>query len=124
MEREITIVNSSDRDWTKGRYILAVGDGFSKDLFMIWADHLEDALDACVDYLEENDMEGIFADDYIGSEVERLISEGMEEDEAFTEASVDHMSAGNHGRWLSCDDWLLVAENPTRAEILELQGRA
>ena len=39
----LVLVNPTDRDWTKGRYVLAFG-AYGWTRLMVWASSLEDAL--------------------------------------------------------------------------------
>lgn len=114
----ITLVNPSDRDWTRSRYILHVGPyGWSK--YMVWANCLGDALDEVVDHLAENSP-GMLYDDQVAEEYNRCIAMGMPEEEAIELAESDMMVAGNCGNYIASWEWGILAENPTRDELLEL----
>ncbi len=117
---EIAIVNPGDRD-RASRFILCFGAyGWTK--LMVWADHLEDALDEAVDWIAEH-APGLLADDQVNEEYNRLVAEGVSEEDAQEAASMDTTCAGNSGHYLLSWEWGIVVENPTRAQVLELMGR-
>jgi hypothetical protein len=66
---------------------------------------------------------GLLADEQVNEEYARLIAEGMSEEDAQEEATIDTTCAGNCGNYLNSWEWGIVAEDPTRAQILEIQGR-
>ena len=115
-------VNSTDRDWARHRYLLAFG-AYGETRLLVWANSLDSALDECVDWLADNNP-GILADDSVREEYERGIAEGMSEEASRARAEVDTTCAGNCGHYLSSWEWSVVFEDPTRAELLELMGRA
>ena len=118
---DIIAVNSSDRDWTKHRYILCFGAyGWTK--LMVWANHLEDALDEAIDYIADN-YPGLLCDDTVAEEYNRLVADGMDPDKAHEEATVDNTCGGNCGHYINSWEWGIVAEDPTREEIKQLQDR-
>jgi hypothetical protein len=116
----IVIVNPLERHNTTNRFVLHFG-AYGWTRLLAYADNLEDALDECVDWIAEH-APGLLADDTVAEEYERLIAEGMDEDEAREEAEVDTTIAGNAGHYLNSWEWGILAENPTRAELLALAG--
>lgn len=98
--------------------------GMSATHLLVYADNLDDALGECVDYLEEQGLEGFFADDEVAEAYSTLIAEGVDEDEAREEAEVDTLAAGNHGRYLRTGTWGVTAENPSPAQLREIGGVA
>jgi len=125
---KISIINPSEREFTKQRYILWFG-AYSSTHCLVWADNLEDALDECVDWLAENEP-GLLADKEVREaykrEYEAAVSEGLGEEEACERATEvseeDTTHAGNCGHYLHSWEWGMTAENPTRKEIKELQA--
>lgn len=121
----IAIVNPGERTWTRHRYVLCFG-AYGDTRLMVWANSLEDALDEAVDWLEEH-APGLLIDD---SGLAKLAKEAQEEDpelsdeEAWEQATVDLTCAGNHCRYLPSWEWGIVAEDPTREEILSMLGRS
>ena len=120
-ERKIVPINPGDSDWTEHRYILAFG-AYGWTVLMVWANGLEDALDECVDWLADNDP-GLLCDKEVADEYKRAIADGKSEEEAQAAAEVDTTCAGNSGHYLHSWEWTIVAEDPTRAEVLAIQGR-
>jgi len=125
---KINIINPSEREFTKQRYILWFG-AYSSTHCLVWANSLEDALDECVDWLAEN-APGLLADEEVQEaykrEYEAAISEGLGEEEAceraIEESEIDTNHAGNCGHYLHSWEWGITSENPTRKEIKELQA--
>jgi hypothetical protein len=117
----IVPVNGSDRDWTKYRFVLWFGACAPTHL-MVWGNGLDDALDEAVDWIAEH-APGLLADEAVQDEYKRLVAEGKSEEEAQTEATVDTTPAGNACHYLHSWEWGITFENPTRAQILDLQGR-
>ena len=116
------ILNPSDKDWTRHRYILWFG-ACAPTKMLVWANSLEDALDECVDYMEER-LPGLLADEMVEEEYQRGLEAGLDEEAAREAAETDTTSAGNHGRYLLSWEWGIHAEDPTRAEVLAALGRA
>jgi hypothetical protein len=119
--RKITPVNASDKDWTRHNYVLAFG-AYGDTLLRVWGNSLDDALDEAVDWIADH-APGLLADDEVNDEYKRLVSEGMSEEEAQEEATVDTTTAGNAGNYLHSSEWTVVVEDPSRADIFEIQRR-
>jgi hypothetical protein len=125
---KIIPINFSDRHWTSNRFILCFG-AYGDTRLMVWANHLEDALDECVDWISEN-APGLLCNDEVNEsyreELGRLIASGIDEDEASREAwdmaTQDVTTAGNAGDHILSYEWGIVAENPTREQIRELRN--
>lgn len=115
-------VNPTDRRWTRHRYVLALG-AYGWTRVCVWANSLEDALDEAVDWATEHAPGFIYTDE-VKEEYRRLVEGGMSEEEAADAAEADMICAGNAGDYVRSDEWHIVAEDPTRAEMLELLGRA
>lgn len=131
MSSDLVFVNPSDKDWTRQRYVLWFG-AYGSTRLVVWANHLEDALDEAVDWIEEH-APGLLADEQVREAYVEALAEAAAngedpEDEDMIAAAQqvaerDTTCAGNHGRYINSWEWGIVAENPTRADILELQGR-
>lgn len=119
--RKIVPVNGGDRDWTKHRYILSFG-AYGDTLLMVWANSLDDALDECVDWIADN-APGLLADEQVTEAYNEAIAAGMSEEDAQAEAETDTTSAGGYGHYILSWEWAIVAEDPDRATILDIQGR-
>ncbi len=63
---EIIEVNPGDRDWTCHVYVLYFG-AYGWTQLRVWANHLEDALDECIDWIVDN-APGLLADDQVAEE--------------------------------------------------------
>ena len=119
---KVTLVNPSDRDWTRHRFVLAFG-AYGWTQCVVWANSLDDALDEAVDWIAEH-APGLLADDSVREEFERLVAEGATEGKAWEDATVDTTRAGNSGHYLLSCEWAIVAEDPTRSEMLSILGLA
>ena len=120
--RRVTIINPSDRwpidRWYPRRqhtFILAFGQ-VSATYLMVYADHLQDAFDECIDWIVDH-APGLLCDDEVAEEYERLIAEGKTEEEAWEESEVDTSSGGNAGNRIHSDEWTIAAEDLTRQEL-------
>lgn len=114
---KITAVNGSDRGWTKHRYILS----FDGTVLMVWANSLNQALDEAVDWIADH-APGILADEAVQEAYLEALASGMTEEEAQSEAEMDTTCAGNNGHYLNSWEWGIVAEDPSRTQVLELLG--
>jgi hypothetical protein len=113
--KDLVIVNGTDRDWTRGRYVLWFGE-ISPHYLMVWANGLDSALDKAVDWVADN-APGLLADESVAEEYQAAIAEGLEPEAAFEKASVDTTCAGNNGHYLLSWHWGILFENPSRVEI-------
>jgi hypothetical protein len=119
--KKIDVVNASDRDWTKHRYLLAFG-AYGDTVLMVWANSLDAALDEAIDWLVVN-APGHIVDAQVYDEYKHCIDSGMSEDDAREAAEADTNCGGNCGNYILAYEWQVLAEDPTRAEILTFQGR-
>ena len=119
---ELVPVNPGDRDWMRHRYILAFG-AYGDTRLMVWANSIEDALDESIDWIVEH-APGLLCDEQVAEEYNRLIAEGKSAGEAQEESEADTTCGGNCGNRILSWEWCIVAEDPTREEILRIQGRA
>lgn len=116
----IVPVNGTDRDWTRHRYILWFG-AYGEIRLMVWANSLEDAFDEAVDWLAEN-APGLLADEAVNDAYNRAIEDGASHEAAAKAAEMDMMIGGNCGHYVNSWEWGIVAEDPTRDEILAMQA--
>ncbi len=117
----IVLVNPNDKSWTQHRYILAFGMyGWTR--LMVWANSLDDALDEAVDYLREH-APGHISTDFVNEEYKSNCESGMDQEEAWEAATEDMTCAGNYGDYIGSDEWKVIAEDPSREEVLRLLGR-
>jgi hypothetical protein len=128
---KIIAVNSSDQDWTDHRYILGFG-AYGWTRLMVWANSLQDALDESIDWIADH-APGLLCDDQVHEEFRRLRGQEpdengqlslpfLSEEEAMQEAEQDTTCGGNYGHYILSHEWCVIAEDPTREEILSLQA--
>jgi len=118
--REMRIINPTDSDWTTERFILWFG-AYGEERHMVWANHLQDALDESIDWLAEN-APGYLCNEEVNEAYQEAVNDGMSEEDAFDHSVTDVTTGGNASDHILSYQWGIVAENPTRAQILELQG--
>lgn len=118
---EVVPVNPNDKNWTRHRFILWFG-AYGSTRLMVWANHLEDALDEAIDWLVEN-APGHIVDDQVNEAYNAALAEGKSEEEAIEEAEADTTTGGNAGNHILSYEWGIVAEDPSRADVLEIQRR-
>ena len=88
----------------------------------MWANSLTDALDEAVDWIAEY-APGLLCDDEVAEEYRAARDEGLGDEAAQARAEEDTTCAGNNGHFTASHDWHVVAEDPSRREILALLGR-
>jgi len=116
------VINSTDRDWTKHRFVLAFG-AYGWTVCLVWANHLEDALDECIDWIADN-KPGLLYDEAVQRAFQAAIAKGKSEEDAIAEAETDMTCAGNNGRYIASWDWTILAEDPDRKTLKEIVTRA
>lgn len=117
----INIVNPDDETWTRSRFIMQFGP-YGDTLLMVWADHLQDALDESIDWLVEHEP-GLLCDGEVANAYCDAIAEGHTRDDAYEISLQDVTIGGNCGNCIASHEWGVRAENPSRADILAIQGR-
>lgn len=115
---KITSINPNDKTWTRQTFILSFGAYGNHHLY-VHADHLEDALDECIDWIAEN-APGLLMDEQVTEAYNAAIAEGKSEDEAREEAECDMTCGGNAGNYIASYEWSIYAENPTFSELRAL----
>lgn len=119
---KLIAVNGSNRDFADHLFILAIGVyGWTR--LMVWADSIEEALNEAVDWIAENEPDQL-CDKEVHEAYEEALAAGKSEEEAQADAEVDTLCAGNSGHYLRSDDWTIVAEDPSRTEILSIRDSA
>lgn len=109
------VVLTENRGYSSERNLVYITSGFSTVItFLVWG-HLEEAFDQVGDYCHEH-APGLLDTEYVSEEVERLKSEGMTDDEAWEESSIDMMNLGNHGDYISSET-IHYSADPSRAEV-------
>lgn len=129
--RSVVLVNPGERDWKLHRYVLAFGT-CAPTYLMVWARSLEDGLEEAAEWLAEH-APGHIMEEY-GEEHLALIREAAEElgvefeklsdlDDArrwevqdAAEADLTRTESG----FLTSHEWSIVAEDPSREELVEL----
>ena len=118
---KIAIANGDDRPWTKSRFVLQLG-AYGDTILMVWADHLSDAIDEMIDWAVEHEpdmlCDGAVADTYCNA-----IAAGCSRDVAYDISLEDVTTGGNCGNCIMSHEWHIIAEDPSRADVLRIQGR-
>lgn len=121
--RTVTMINPTERKWHSSAFVLWFG-AYGETRLHVYADHLEDALDECVDWLADH-APGMLADEQVHDEYERLLAEAVAagkdpeatSEECAQEAEVDTTCAGNAGNYLLSWEWGIALENPCTATL-------
>ena len=111
--KKITLINRKDP--SLNAYIL-VFDAYASTRLLVYARHLEAALDECVDWIAEHEP-GLLCDDAVADEYKRAIAEGCSDEEAFEEATIDTTCAGDAGHYLPSWEWGIALECATPRQI-------
>lgn len=117
----IRLINAGDASWTKHSYVLSFG-GFtiaSRDLVLVYANNLQDALDDLIDWIAEEHPDSL-ADDAVNAQYSDLIDEGVSQEQAQEQAEADTTQGGNAGNYIHSEDWSIVAEDPTEGDLKKL----
>jgi len=117
----INIVNGGDASFTSNRFVLWFGNVGSTYL-MVWADHLDEAFDEAMDWIAENEP-GYLCDEQVTESFLEAKAEGRSDDDAFEDSLIDVSTGGNSGNHVNSWEWGIALDNPSREQILELQGR-
>jgi hypothetical protein len=118
------VLNGFNKHFCKRRFVIAFG-AYGNVVFLVYAPHLEDALDECIDHIADpkNHLTGLLSDEHVNHEYKLLIAEGKDEETAYTEATVDTISGGNCGNYLNNWEVNLLVENPDRRTLKEIVER-
>ena len=131
LDNQIHVVNPVESNWTKRRFLLCFGAyGWTK--LLVWANRLEGALDEAIDWIADNEP-GLLCDEQVEEDyreaLARLTEERPDEDpdvlekEAREEAEEDTTCGGNYGNRILSYEWGIIAEDPTRAQLLSVMDR-
>lgn len=104
------------------RWVLGFG-AYGNVVLLVWANHLEDALDECIDWIAEN-VKGFLCDDEVARVYNDEIAKGVDSDTAWENATVDTTCGGNIGHWIHSWEWTILAENPDRKQLKEIIKQA
>ena len=115
------VINPTDKDWTPSRFVLGFG-AYGWTVCLVWANHLEDALDECIDWITDN-APGLLCNEAVEQQYNYAIGKGLTEEEAWETATEDVTTGGNHGDHIISSEWFLLAENPDRATLKSIVAR-
>lgn len=125
MGSPIRVVNPSDRDWTRHRYVLWFG-ACGPTRLMVWANGLDSALELAGEWLAEHAPGHIMAHD--SEELRALVRASAEDLGLDLSRSVDaeyrahdHATADltyTEAGYLTSWEWGIDLEDPTRATLL------
>lgn len=109
---------------------------FGTHLFLVFgrSTNLDAAVDSAVDFIEEKGWSGLFSDDAVNEEYERLIQEACEkrgfpdpdmlsdrERDRIREISEqDMMTAGNHGHYINASEWGISGQDLSLDELRKI----
>lgn len=119
----VTVINTVSKSYLSGYnrdkpYILWFGAcGPSK--LLVYARHLQDALDECVDYIAEH-LPGLLCNEMVEEAYNEAKSRGLSDDQAYDESLCDITTGGNCGDHILSWEWGIVAEDPTPKQIADI----
>ncbi len=113
------VVNASDKDWTKHRYVLAFG-AYGDTKLLVYGNHLADAFDEAIDWIADN-APGLLCNAEVEEAYNAAVAEGQEEERAWESATVDTACGGNGGDYMHAWEWCIVAEDPSREELIAIR---
>lgn len=115
----LILVNPMDSNFTAHRYILWFGQIVPANV-MVWEDSLDGAFDKAIDWIVDHQPD-LLCDDMVKEAFDAAVLEGLSKEEAFDAAMSDVSIGGNCGHSVLSYEWGIVAEDPDRATILQLQ---
>src|SRR5208283_5400416 len=111
----ITTINESDSDWTKHSYLFSVGTGggYAAFHFLVYSNDMCDALDELGDYIAEHAPGLLYDKEEVYSTYRSNIElSGMNEEQAWEEATMDLIQCGNAGDCFFADWEVSYQEDP------------
>lgn len=103
------------------RWVLAFG-AYGNHVLLVWANHLEDALDECLDWISEN-APGLLCDNEVVECYQAALKDGKNDYTAWEDATVDTICGGNSGHYINSWECMILAENPDRSTLKEIIDR-
>jgi hypothetical protein len=97
------------------RFVLSFG-AYGDTLLLVWADHLEDALDEAIDWIVEN-APGLLADKQVQEAFDAAVARGLSNDAAAEDATADMTCGGNCGNFIPSWEWQVVSTYPSRERL-------
>ncbi len=119
--KKIAVANGSDRDFFKGNNFVFSFGAYGSTRVRVYEKSLESALDEAIDWLADN-AKGHIVDDQVTEAYNEAIAAGKSESAAIEEAESDTTIGGNNGHHILSYEWS-VTENPSRADILDMEER-
>lgn len=110
-------INQDSASFYRHRYILWFG-AYGDTRILVWENSLQDALDACLDEIEDR-WPGLLCDDAVKEAYDEAIAEGKTQEEAWEISEMDTTTGGNTGLHINSWEWGMIAEDPNRATIKE-----
>ena len=113
-------VDCPSRRYPNPRFLFYFG-AYGWTAVLVYARHLEDALDEAIDWLAEH-APGHIVDEQVNEAYREGVASGLSEEEAQESAEVDTTIGGNSGHHILSWEWTVV-EHPTREYLLDIQGK-
>ncbi len=121
--RQVTMINPTQKRWHDHSFVLWFG-ACGATYLHVYADHLEDALDECVDWIADH-APGLLADEQVHQAYREALAErvaaGADPDDECVIAACqegaesDTTCAGNAANYLLSYEWGLALEDPSTA---------
>jgi hypothetical protein len=114
----IHVVNSSDREWTRHRYVLWFG-AYGGTRLMVWANDLDSALELAGEWLLHYAPGHVIRHD--SEDLRTLISEAREENPDLSEDSVYELATADltytESGYIVSYEWGIDLEDPSRSTL-------
>jgi len=120
MSTPVTIINPIDRSWTRHKFVIHFG-AYGVTTLVAYADHLQDALDHCIDWAVDN-APGFICDDEVDEVYQEAVELGASEEDAYEQAAADTYCGGNCGNHVLMSEWGITAKDPSRSEMIAIIG--
>ena len=114
----IHVANSSDRTWTRHRYLVSFG-AYGGTHVLVYANGAEDASEIAINYVAER-WPGLLADEEVAGAYKEARAEGLSEEDAQQQAEVDTVCASSDGIHYVHSWEMSILEDPSREYLLSL----
>ena len=122
----ITTINPDDSSWTKHSYLFSVGTGggYAAFHFLVYSNDMSDAMDLLGDYCSEH-APGLMHDkeDVYSTYRSNIELSGMNEEQAWEEATMDLIQCGNAGDCFFGSWEVICEEDPSDDFMKSLEQR-
>jgi hypothetical protein len=100
------------------RYLFAIGNqGFDPRYILAYGNDIQSALSEAIEWIAQNDPK-LLANDVVQELFDEALESGLEQYEAWEEATIDTTSNDDGDQYICSDDWSIVLEEPTTLQLM------